>query len=83
MLTARKVVTYCAGLAFAAGRWPQWLAARDRIFLSVPSPSFRESCLLALREVGLSMAADEVLALESGNERAAGSKIVASVDDFA
>jgi hypothetical protein len=29
------------------------------------------------------MAADEVLALESGNERAAGSKIVASVDDFA
>lgn len=82
MFTARKVVTYCAGLAFAAGRWDLWLAARDRIFLTAPSPSFRESCLLALREVGLSHAADEVLAIESGNERAAGAKIVASVDDF-
>jgi hypothetical protein len=83
MLTARKLVSACAGVALLAGRWPEWLVARDRIFCTVPAPSFRAACLEALREVGLAFAADELLAIEAGNERARGDGILACVDDLA
>lgn len=81
MFTAKKLVTYCAGLAYAAGCWPEWIAARDRIFLTAPSPSFREACLSALREVGIPQAAEELLSLEADNERARAGNL-AHVDDL-
>lgn len=85
MFTARKLVSACAGVALLADRWPQWLVARDRIFLTAPSPSFREACLQALRvpEVDLAFAADELLAIEASIEKACGDGIFARVDELA
>ncbi len=81
MLTARKLVSVCAGRAFLAGVWPQWIIARDEIFLSAASSSFREACLLALRQVGLPDVADEILMDEVEVERRSG-KILACVDEI-
>jgi hypothetical protein len=85
MFTARKLVSACAGVALLADRWPQWLVARDRIFLTAPSPSFREACLQALRDpsVGLGFAADELLAIEADGEVARGDGVRAIVDELA
>ena len=85
MFTARNLVSACAGVALLADRWPQWLVARDRIFLSASASSFRAACLQALRapEVGLGFAADELLAIEAGNEITRGDGVRAIVDELA
>ena len=84
MFTARKLVSACSGVALLADRWPQWLVARNRLFLTTPSPSFREACLQALREpdVGLGFAADELLAIEADSEIARGDGVCAIVDEL-
>lgn len=82
MFTARKMVSTCAGVALLADRWPEWLAARDRLFLAAPSPSFRTACVQALREVGLFDAAMELLAIEADNELARGDGFFAVVDEL-
>lgn len=83
MFTARKMVSACAGVALLADRWPEWLVVRDRIFLTAPSPSFREACLRALCEIGLAEAAGELRAIETDNEVARSAGFLAVVDELA
>ena len=82
MLTARKLVSACATAAFAAGRWREWVTARDGLFLGSRTTSFRSACLGALREIGLGDVATELLSDEAETERVQGDGVRACVDDL-